>query len=130
MAYTSHGHQINGTERDGSKKPATVARCGGPGICGKCSMEATSALRDELAEAILDSGLISYNEEVNRVEHILIRHFRHDELFGEAKETSERFLQLAQFIDRTIQDEAWKTIVLAKLHETQTVAIRAVLEGR
>lgn len=37
--YTSHGHPIPGVTMEGSEKPAR-ARCGGPGLCGKCSGEA------------------------------------------------------------------------------------------
>lgn len=39
MAYTTHGHHIPGTTKEG--RPDKVARCGGPGLCKTCSMEAT-----------------------------------------------------------------------------------------
>lgn len=35
MAYTPHGHYIEGTNPEG--KPENVARCGGPRICIKCA---------------------------------------------------------------------------------------------
>lgn len=38
MAYTRHGHHIEGSFRLG--KPLSVARCGGPGLCGICTIEA------------------------------------------------------------------------------------------
>ena len=40
MTYTRHGHHIDGTVM--TNKPNTVARCGGPGICGPCSIEAAA----------------------------------------------------------------------------------------
>lgn len=40
MAYTTHGHHIEGTPRsDRNIRP--VARCGGPRICTLCSREAS-----------------------------------------------------------------------------------------
>lgn len=36
--YTRHGHQIQGTPVEGPT-PSSVARCGGPGLCGQCSQE-------------------------------------------------------------------------------------------
>lgn len=38
MAYTTHGHHIMGTTKNGH--PDRVARCGGPGLCPSCSSEA------------------------------------------------------------------------------------------
>ena len=38
--YTSHGHHIRGTIKD--EDPKSVARCGGPGLCSKCSVEASA----------------------------------------------------------------------------------------
>jgi hypothetical protein len=38
MTYTSHGHHILGTFR--TEPPTSRARCGGPGLCSKCSREA------------------------------------------------------------------------------------------
>lgn len=38
MAYTKHGHHVTGTVM--TNKPNAVARCGGPGLCGPCSIEA------------------------------------------------------------------------------------------
>lgn len=36
--WTRHGHRIKGTVQIG--KPKSVARCGGPGLCAKCSIDA------------------------------------------------------------------------------------------
>ena len=38
--YTSHGHRITGVVQTG--RPASVARCGGPGVCTVCSREAAA----------------------------------------------------------------------------------------
>ena len=38
--YTSHGHRIAGVVQTG--RPASVARCGGPGLCTVCSREAAT----------------------------------------------------------------------------------------
>ena len=38
--YTSHGHRITGVVQTG--RPASVARCGGPGLCTVCSREAAA----------------------------------------------------------------------------------------
>jgi len=46
MAYTSHGHQIQGTPVE-EPKPTEVARCGGPRMCQKCSMEANLPVTTE-----------------------------------------------------------------------------------
>ena len=37
--WTTHGHEIAGVTVAGSGRPP-VARCGGPGLCRKCSLEA------------------------------------------------------------------------------------------
>lgn len=43
--YTSHGHQINGTPVEGDRPP--VARCGGPGMCSQCALDAHRATGGE-----------------------------------------------------------------------------------
>lgn len=40
MPYTTHGHRY-GPPNPGEQLPQLIARCGGPGICVKCSTEAT-----------------------------------------------------------------------------------------
>ena len=42
--YTSHGHRITGVFQTG--RPTSVARCGGPGLCGVCSREAVAAISE------------------------------------------------------------------------------------
>lgn len=42
MADTRHGHHIFGTTL-AKPRPSTRARCGGPGLCGPCSTEASLA---------------------------------------------------------------------------------------
>ena len=43
MAYTSHGHHIPDTDPS-EGKTGVIARCGGPGLCSTCSIEASSTL--------------------------------------------------------------------------------------
>lgn len=43
MAYTSHGHHIRGTVREGNFN-GSRARCGGPGLCDQCGREAALLL--------------------------------------------------------------------------------------
>ena len=51
MTYTSHGHHISGSVLDSGDAPPK-ARCGGPGLCGKCSAEQAAWQKeaDRLAE--------------------------------------------------------------------------------
>ena len=51
MTYTSHGHHISGSVLDSGDAPSK-ARCGGPGLCGKCSAEQAAWQKeaDRLAE--------------------------------------------------------------------------------
>ena len=42
--YTSHGHRITGVVQTG--RPTSVARCGGPGLCTVCSLEAGMATNE------------------------------------------------------------------------------------
>lgn len=66
MAYTRHGHQIAGTPADG-KQPEQIARCGGPGLCRDCSLEAAATPKETHTEftmytvhgALVRSGLSS-----------------------------------------------------------------------
>lgn len=45
MTYTRHGHHISGTERHDERVSIPVARCGGPGICDQCSVDAMQAIQ-------------------------------------------------------------------------------------
>lgn len=38
--WTKHGHDIPGVTVEGAGRPTNRARCGGPGICVECSVEA------------------------------------------------------------------------------------------
>lgn len=49
MAYTTHGHYVPGTNLD-DRQPESVARCGGPAICTKCSVEAMGMIRQAFDE--------------------------------------------------------------------------------
>lgn len=47
MAYTSHGHVIPGLIHiPGARFDGQVKRCGGPGMCSVCSIEAIQAQKD------------------------------------------------------------------------------------
>lgn len=43
MAWTKHGHQIEGTEALPKEGRPSVARCGGPKICAACALDAAKA---------------------------------------------------------------------------------------
>lgn len=46
MAWTKHGHQIDGTATlDLRTRPSEVVRCGGPGLCDACSKDASLLTR-------------------------------------------------------------------------------------
>lgn len=45
MAFTPHGHQIEGT--DVEERPVNVARCGGPRVCIKCANAIAAWWEDE-----------------------------------------------------------------------------------
>jgi hypothetical protein len=59
MAFTAHGHHIFGTVL-GDEKPASMARCGGPGPCPQCSREASmnEEAKENLKKAESDSEKI------------------------------------------------------------------------
>lgn len=40
--WTRHGHPVSGVTVEGAGRPGSVARCGGPGLCKQCSVEAES----------------------------------------------------------------------------------------
>lgn len=42
MAFTRHGHQIIGTIAEERPDNMSVMRCGGPGICHECSIDASA----------------------------------------------------------------------------------------
>lgn len=44
MPFTTHGHRVPGLAEDGEFQ-GSRSRCGGPGLCVKCSSEAADTLR-------------------------------------------------------------------------------------
>lgn len=52
--WTSHGHRIDGVAQVG--QPVTVARCGGPGLCDRCSRESEQG-RKAAEAASLPAGI-------------------------------------------------------------------------
>lgn len=53
MAYTSHGHHINGTVLE--PEPNERARCGGPGPCSSCSREAMIGRAAEVFPQVMNN---------------------------------------------------------------------------
>lgn len=49
MAFTTHGHYVPGLPQEERPANQVRARCGGPGMCVKCSVEAGNALRAHIA---------------------------------------------------------------------------------
>lgn len=63
MAYTSHGHHINGTVLE--PEPNEKSRCGGPGFCETCTREGLAAQKPWPLDILLmsdDSGLIKMQQ--------------------------------------------------------------------
>lgn len=54
--YTTHGHQIAGTPVEG-EPPESVARCGGPSLCYRCSIQAAQARNRLTPQEVLDNIL-------------------------------------------------------------------------
>ncbi len=48
--WTSHGHVVDGVTVAGAGRPR-IARCGGPGLCRKCSVEAEQIRRQHQSPA-------------------------------------------------------------------------------
>lgn len=48
--FTRHGHHINGTTVEGDRPP--VARCGGPGMCPGCSIDAGAVGEASITELV------------------------------------------------------------------------------
>lgn len=51
MTYTSHGHYIEGSAVDPDQVRPRIHRCGGPGLCGKCSAEQARVLDKQREKA-------------------------------------------------------------------------------
>jgi hypothetical protein len=58
--YTTHGHQIPGTTVE-EERPLRVARCGGPGLCKKCSEE-TTLPRPQWPDEVILAGVYDSRE--------------------------------------------------------------------
>jgi hypothetical protein len=71
MAYTSHGHVIPGlAHMPGAEFDGQVARCGGPGMCEVCSIEAIQAQQEAhlftTNQIVISSAIyseVTHNEE-------------------------------------------------------------------
>lgn len=53
MTYTSHGHRIPNSPVDNTP-PEGRARCGGPGLCAKCTQESQKWAEDRDLQAVLE----------------------------------------------------------------------------
>lgn len=65
--YTSHGHHIQGSVVD-TQKPDKIARCGGPGLCETCSVEASQILIKGKSQMIQPLKYVRKPFEVDAVE--------------------------------------------------------------
>ena len=65
--WTTHGHRIDGQVQVGT--PDRVARCGGPGLCAKCSRQAAAVAKivyePEAPRRLHPTGLTA--DEINRI---------------------------------------------------------------
>ena len=48
MAYTAHGHQIDGTKANELPVPSRIVRCGGPMLCAECARDCEVARQQGL----------------------------------------------------------------------------------
>lgn len=62
--YTRHGHQIKGTTAGEGIRPP-IARCGGPGLCSECAIDASAAIARGGTTADEVAGESSITELVN-----------------------------------------------------------------
>lgn len=65
MARTSHGHWIEGSPWD-SGHGVPVARCGGPGLCSSCSLEAQTWITNVPARPADTPDLTKIMEEMSK----------------------------------------------------------------
>lgn len=77
MAYTPHGHYIRGSVDD-EARPKTVARCGGPGLCGNCSTYITqyyNKMQEKLESSVPDPATLknNYPEFARRLVYLFVK---------------------------------------------------------
>lgn len=119
MTYTKHGHQIAGTPID-IARPASVARCGGPGICRDCNRDAY------LAKYPQPTGYIKNNFQGP---HDLLRYFNFDHLpEGNLRDVSEEFHELAERMDEWLPSGPMKNMFFEDLLRAKDAAVRAALD--
>jgi hypothetical protein len=74
MAYTSHGHHIDGTSKN--NEPKNKFRCGGPSLCADCSKQAVIAVMTGISiepEILLGDNQANYQTKaMNIVKDYLI----------------------------------------------------------
>ncbi len=76
MAFTRHGHHINGTSND-ELEPTTKVRCGGPLVCQVCSRDAwqllslVEATREKDAFALIRKTLHNLGLDEDKIQTFL-----------------------------------------------------------
>ena len=55
MPFTSHGHPVPGLPQEERPADQVRARCGGPGLCVQCSVEAGNTLRAHIGAKVKDN---------------------------------------------------------------------------
>lgn len=116
--YTSHGHQIPGSPAPapGANRPS-VARCGGPRVCGVCKTESNDWARTNLGP---DAHMISIeadgtNSVYPEIARDIAYHYIKDHLL-EKTDDNEHFVPANVFIvwfTKTLQH--WKALVSTTL---------------
>ena len=115
MAFTRHGHHIWGSTKE-EIGPGEYARCGGPGVCTKCSEEESAWRRHNLP----------VNE--SKDNHYLLKYFAYGHLAPQLQSVSKPFCDLAFLIDSVLPAGSEQTTALRKLLEAKDAAVRAALD--
>jgi hypothetical protein len=124
MAFTNHGHQIDGTFAE-LPKPKSVARCGGPSLCAKCKSEAKAYP----GYVKLHPEPTGYVKGALKGPHELIRYFSFDHLSeGNPRDVSEEFHELAVRMDDWLPSGSQKNMALWNLLQGKDAAVRAILD--
>lgn len=54
MTYTRHGHHIKNSPTDDEAESVSVARCGGPRLCQRCSIDAAEWANREEPQVVME----------------------------------------------------------------------------
>jgi hypothetical protein len=72
MPYTSHGHAYGVIDTD-QPRPTHIARCGGPGLCKKCAVEAAATPSEARQMDEWRIEIDRYRLEIDRLRGIVSR---------------------------------------------------------